>query len=126
MVSCLSQFVKKRWNAFRVLSRPYHRKFFLMAQQPLGGLGRLIVRRFTITHIRHTTLGRTPLDECTTRRRDLYLTTHNTHKRQTSMPPEGFEPKILVSERPKTHSLDRAATEGVKGPIVITKVSCSP
>jgi hypothetical protein len=26
------------------------------------------------------------------------------------MPPVGFEPTILVSERPKTHALDRAAT----------------
>jgi hypothetical protein len=34
-----------------------------MARQPLGGLDRLICRRFTITHFRHTTLGRTPLDE---------------------------------------------------------------
>jgi hypothetical protein len=34
---------------------------------------------------RHTTLGRTPLDEGPARRRDLYLTTHNTHKRQISM-----------------------------------------
>ena len=29
---------------------------------------------------------------------------------QTSMPPVGFEPTIPVSERPKTHALDRAAT----------------
>jgi hypothetical protein len=29
---------------------------------------------------------------------------------QTSMPPVGFEPTILASERPKTHSLDRTAT----------------
>jgi hypothetical protein len=63
-----------------------------------------------ITHIRHTTVGRTPLDEGPARRRDLYLTTHNTHKRQTSIPPVGFEPTILVSERPKTHVLDRTAT----------------
>jgi hypothetical protein len=34
-------------------------------------------RGFTIT-LRHTTLGRTPLDEGSARRRDLYLTTHNT------------------------------------------------
>jgi hypothetical protein len=34
---------------------------------------------------RHTTLGRTPLDKGPARRRDLYLTTHNTHNRQTSM-----------------------------------------
>jgi hypothetical protein len=53
-----------------------------MARQPLGGLGLVILRRFTIT-LRHTTLGRTPLDEWSARPRDLYLTTHN---RQTSMP----------------------------------------
>jgi hypothetical protein len=34
-----------------------------------------------------TTVGRTPLDEWSAHRRDLYLTTHNTHNRQTSMPP---------------------------------------
>jgi hypothetical protein len=34
----------------------------------------------------HTTVGRTPLDEWSARRGDLYLTTHNTHNRQTSMP----------------------------------------
>jgi hypothetical protein len=36
---------------------------FSIAPQPLGGLGRLIYRGFTITHFRHTTVGRTPLDE---------------------------------------------------------------
>jgi hypothetical protein len=77
---------------------------------PLGGLGRLIFRGFTITLFRHTTFGRTPLDEGPARRRDLYLTAHNTHKRQTSMPPLGFEPAIPVSERPQTHALDRTAT----------------
>jgi hypothetical protein len=37
--------------------------FFQKARQPLGGLGRLIFLGFMITHFRHTTLGRTPLDE---------------------------------------------------------------
>jgi hypothetical protein len=65
----------------------YRQVFFPMARQPLGGLGRLIFRAFTITHFfRHATLGRTSLYEGPARRRDLYLTTHNTHKRQTSMP----------------------------------------
>jgi hypothetical protein len=64
---------------------------------------------FTIT-LRHTTLGRTPLDEGPARRRDLYLTTHITHKRQTYMPPAGFEPAIPASERPQTHALDGKAT----------------
>ena len=33
----------------------------------------------------HTTVGSTPLDEGSARRRDLYLTTHNTYNTQTSM-----------------------------------------
>ena len=56
-----------------------------------------------------TTVGRTPLDEWSARRRDLYLTTHNTHNRQTSMTQLGFEPTISVVERPQTYALDRAA-----------------
>jgi hypothetical protein len=32
-----------------------------------------------------------PLDEWSVRRRNLYLTTHNTHRREKSMPPAGFE-----------------------------------
>ena len=35
---------------------------------------------------RRSTFGRTPLDEWSARRRDLYLTTHDTHNRQISMP----------------------------------------
>jgi len=45
-----------------------------------------------------------------TRRRDLYLTTHNARNRQTSMPPAGFKTTIPASERPQKHALDRAAT----------------
>ena len=60
--------------------------------------------------LRHTTLTRTPLDKWQARRKDLWMTTHNTHKRQTSMPPAGFEPAILSSERSQTTILDRAAT----------------
>ena len=37
--------------------------------------------------LRHTTIGRTPLDEWSARRRDFYLTTHNNHKKQTSIQP---------------------------------------
>jgi hypothetical protein len=59
---------------------------------------------------RRTTVGRTPLDEWSVRRRDLYLTTHNTHNRQTSMPPVEFEPTISAGERSQTYALDCAAT----------------
>ena len=57
---------------------------------------------------RRTTVGRTPLDELSARRRDLYLTTHNTHNREASMPPVGFEPTISAGERPQTYALDLA------------------
>ena len=50
---------------------------------------------------RRSTVSRTPLDEWSARRRDLYLTTHNTHNRQISMPPVGFEPTISAGERPQ-------------------------
>ena len=59
---------------------------------------------------RRNRVGRTPLDEWSARRRDLYLAKHNTHNRQTSMPPVGFEPTISAGERPQTYALDRAAT----------------
>jgi hypothetical protein len=84
---------------------------FSMALQPYISLGLLVSSRFHgHTHLRHTTVGRTPLDAGPARRRGLYLTSHNTHNRQTSMPPVVFEPTILVSERLKTHALDRTAT----------------
>jgi hypothetical protein len=73
------------------------------------GQGLLIIEA-SRSHFRHTTLGRTPLDKWSARRRDLYLTTHNNHKRQTSMPLAGFEPAIPASKRPQTHALDCAAT----------------
>jgi len=60
--------------------------------------------------LRHTTLGKTPLDAWPARRGGVYLTTHNTHKSQTSMPEAEIEPKIPESERPETHAFDRTAT----------------
>jgi len=74
---------------------------------PIPGHG-LPLRGFRIT-LRHTQLGRTPLDEWSARRSDLYLTTLNTSKRQTSMAPAAFEPAIPASERPQTHASDCAA-----------------
>ena len=55
--------------------------------------------RFLDHKQRRITVGRTPLDEWSARRRDLYLTTHNTHNRQTSMPPRGI----------RAHNLSRRA-----------------
>ena len=56
---------------------------------------------------RSSTVGRTPLDEWSARRRDLYLTTHDTQNRQLSMPPVGFETTISVGERPQTYAFRR-------------------
>jgi hypothetical protein len=64
----------------------------------------------TDTHTHTHTYGRTPLDESLDHRGDLYLTTHNIHKRQTFMTLVGFEPAMPAIERPQTHVLDRAAT----------------
>jgi hypothetical protein len=66
--------------------------YIFMAQRPVMGLGLLIIE--ALQSHSDTTLGRTPLDECSARRRDLYLTIHNIHNRQTSMLPAGFEPTI--------------------------------
>ena len=53
-----------------------------------------------LDHIqRRITVGRTPLDEWSARRWDLYLTTHNTHNRHP-WPRLGFEPMISAGERP--------------------------
>jgi len=61
--------------------------------------------RFLDNTQRRTTVGRTPLDEWSAHRRDLYLTTHNTPNRQASMTPVGFEPTVSAGERPQTYKI---------------------
>ena len=101
----------------RGLFSPSMFRFFYLAQQPTSRPGASSFTRFLDHTQRYTTVGRTSLDEWSTRRRDLYLTTHNTHTRQTSMLPVGFEPTISVGDRPQTHALDRAVTgTGLSGP----------
>ena len=75
---------------------------------------------------RHSTFGRTPLDESSARRRDLYLTTHDTHSRQISMPPVGFEPKISAGERPAAARLLRSWVRipPVHGYLSVVSVVC--
>jgi hypothetical protein len=94
-----------KWNLY--LLRVRVRYFPHVATAP-NGSGPPHCRGFTIIQTHHT--GRTPLDEWSARSRDLYLTTHNTHKKQTSMPAAGFEIAIPASERPQTHTLDSATT----------------
>jgi hypothetical protein len=100
------RFVSFRFVSFRFVS-------FRFAVLPSSTYSQQVSRLFIFTWSHsHTTLGRTPLDEGSARRRDLYLTTHNTHKRQTSMPPVGFELTIPTSARPQTHALDRRPDSG--------------
>jgi len=91
-----------------LLFQPNVQYFFLWRNGPQWAMTSFT--RF-LDHIqRRTTVSRTHLDEWSARRRGLYLTTHNTNKRQTSMHPAGFEPTISAGERPQTHVLDSAAT----------------
>ena len=87
----------------------YYYYYFLWRCGPMQAIASSFLRFLDHTQW-HTTVGRTPLDEWSARRRDLYLTTHNTHNRQTSMSPVGFEPTISAGERPQTYTLNRAAT----------------
>jgi len=57
-----------------------------------GGVLHLITLNDTHTHTQANTLSRTPLDEGSNRRRDLYLTTHNIHNRH---------PRHLRNSNPK-------------------------
>jgi hypothetical protein len=68
----------------------------------------------------HTTLSRTSLDKWSTRRRDLYLTTHNTQNIDIHAACE-IRTHNLWKEQPQTHTLDGAAT-GI-GVFAFTKYS---
>ena len=73
---------------------------------------------------RRSIVGRTRLDEWSARRRDLYLTTHDTHNRQISMPPVGFEPKISAGERPEVAHLLRSWVRIPLGALIFVCCEC--
>ena len=73
---------------------------------------------------RGTTVGRTPLNEWSAHRRDLYLTTHDTHNRQISMPPVGFEPTISAGERPQAAHLLRSWVRIPPGAWIFVSCEC--
>jgi hypothetical protein len=82
---------------------------FLHSATGHSGPGPRLDQGFTII-LRHTTLGRTPLDELSARSGAIYLVTSNTQKRQISMAPAGSEPAIPTGKLPQTHALDGATT----------------
>jgi len=89
---------------YRVFEFTVNRFFFWHNGPPVGQV--FLIHKVSRSHTTTHHNRRTPLDEWSACRRDLYLTTHNTHIRQTSMPPVGFEPTIWAGKRPQTQALD--------------------
>ena len=83
--------------------------FFLRALTAPSGPGPPHYLGFTIT-LRHTTLGRIPLDGLSARRRKLYLATVDIRKETSIHTAAGFEPAIAANKRPKTLALGYTAT----------------
>ena len=97
--------------------------FFLWHYCPKQAMVSSLLRFLNHTQ-RHNALSRIPLDRRSARRRDLYLTTHSTHNRHTTMAPVGFEPTIPAGERPQIHALDGAATGTGNNSTLEHKDSC--
>jgi hypothetical protein len=76
-------------NSQREIKLNRERKLFPNGATAAKGPGPPHYRGFAVT-LRHTTLDRTYLDEWPARRRHLYVTTHDTHEKQISMPPGEF------------------------------------
>ena len=83
--------------------------FFSRCNSPLVGLGLPTIEASRSRSVIYSTVCRTPPDGWSARRRDFYLTTHNTHDKETSIPPAEIEPAIPASEWQQTHALEGAA-----------------
>ena len=93
-------FLNTRTSAVCILASfiPHQVFFFLWRCVPTRVMASSFLR-FLDHAQRRTTIGRTPLDELSARRRDLYLTIHNTYNRQHIHAPDGI----------RTHDLSRRA-----------------
>ena len=80
-----------------------------MAQHPPVGLGPLIIEVSLSHSDTPHSVGLFWTSDQPDAETTHYLTRHTTHKRQTSMPPAGFEITIPANERPQTQALVRAA-----------------
>ena len=90
-------------TAGHILTQSSQPKFFQVQQPPVGQ--GLVVEASRSHSIKHTKLGTTALDEWSARRRDLYLTSHTTHKREKNISPAGLELKFPASEQPQNPRL---------------------
>jgi len=95
-------------KVIKVSAGSFTTDIFFVALRPKADYG-LLIREILGHTQRLTTVRLTPLDEWSARRRDLYLTTNNTHKRETSTPGAEFEPTVSAGERSQIYALDGTA-----------------
>jgi len=86
-----------------------HHIFFSVALETSSHLGSIIVEA-PQSHAQIRASNRTPLNEWSAHRRGRSYTTHNKHKRRTTMPSAGFEAAISVIKRPQNYALDHTVT----------------
>ena len=79
-------------SLYRLRYPTYIYIFFLWRCDPTRVMASSFLRFLDHTQ-RRITVGRTPLDKWSARRRDLYLTKHDTHNRQISMPRWNSNPR---------------------------------
>jgi len=91
-------------NCYRLLL------FFLIARHPLVGQGLLIIKASRSHSDTPHTVGLLWVSDQNIAEASI-CTTYNIFNRQTSMFPVGFVLAVPRSERPQTHTLDRAASE---------------
>ena len=110
-----------KWQVFSLylsLSLPLSLSLSLSLLRRCGPTRNMISSflKFRVHTQRWITVGRTPLREWSARRRGLYLTTHNSQNRQTSLQTAGLETTVSEGDRPQPHALYHADT----GPCRVT------
>ena len=95
------------WQPFKEQKELMKREWFFFGATALSGPGAPHSRVFLDHTQRRTTVGRTPLDEWSVRRRDLYLTTHNTHNKHPC-PRRDSNPQSQQASGRRPTPLDRA------------------
>jgi hypothetical protein len=108
-------FLKSFWFAKTIVNKQNINIYvFPVALRPNAGQDFLVLEVSWSHTQRLTTLGRTPLDEWSARRRDLFLTTNNSLEINIHVRGR-IRTHNLSGERPHTHVLDSTVTEtGIK------------